>query len=132
MAISYFVTYPLLVVFFGMFVFFVYNIIMAGRGAVKIDPTDAGQAQGEIVNIRSSSGENSAFINAIIQVRFITADHKIVNTEGKAVIDIVKIPEYQKGVNVPVTYSKKEPKKIKINIPSPLDKSCRLNKEHYL
>lgn len=98
MAISYFVTYPLLVVFFGMFVFFVYNIIMAGRGAVKIDPTDAGQAQGEIVNIRSSSGENSAFI------------------------DVVKIPEYQKGVKVPVTYSKKEPKKIKINFPSPLDK----------
>lgn len=122
MAISYFVTYPLLVVFFGMFFFFVYNIIMAGRGSVKIDPTDAGQAQGEIVNIRSSSGENSAFINVNIQVRFITADHKIVNTEGKAVIDAVKVTEYQKGTKVPLTYSKKEPKKIKINIPSSLDK----------
>lgn len=54
--------------------------------------------------------------------KFVTADHKIVNTEGKAVIDVVKIPEYQKGVKVPVTYSKKEPKKIKINFPSPLDK----------
>ncbi|MCL6745326.1 hypothetical protein [Kosakonia sp. R1.Fl] len=122
MAISYFVTYPLLVIFFGIFVFFVYNIIMAGRGAVKIDPTDAGQAQGEIVNIRSSSGENSAFINVLIQVRFITADHKIVNTEGKAVIDAVKVSEYQKGTKLPLTYSKKEPKKIKINIPYPLDR----------
>ncbi|ANR77100.1 hypothetical protein BBB57_01810 [Kosakonia sacchari] len=122
MAISYFVTYPLLVVFLGMFVFFVYNIIMAGRGAVKIDPADAGQAQGEIINVCSSSGENSAFINAIIQVRFITADHKIVNTEGKAVIDVVKVPEYQKGAKVPLIYSRKDPKKIKLKIPSPLDK----------
>ncbi|MDN2486480.1 hypothetical protein MML63_12675 [Kosakonia sacchari] len=122
MYISYFVTYPLLVVFFGMFVFFVYNIIMAGRGTVKIDAADAVEAQGEIVNIRSSSGENSAFINVVIQVRFITTDHKIVNTEGKAVIDVVKIPEYKKGIKVPLIYSRKEPKKIKLKIPSPLDK----------
>lgn len=122
MYITYFVTYPLLVFFFCMFVFFVYNIVMAGRHSVKIDPADAVETHGEIVNIRSSSGENSAFINVIIQVRFITSDHKIINTEGKAVIDVVKIPEYPKGAKVPLIYSRKDPRKIKLKIPSPLER----------
>ncbi len=92
---------------------------------MRIDPLDANETQGEIVNIRSSSGENSAFINVVIQVRFTTADQKIVTSEGSAVIDVVKIPQYQKGAKVPLIYSEKDPKIIKLKILSPLEERMR-------
>ncbi|WP_438917775.1 hypothetical protein ACSX9W_11225 [Kosakonia cowanii] len=120
--ISYFVTYPLLVLFLGMFAFFCYNFIMAGRDAVTIEPEDSVEAYGEIIKIRSTSGGNASFVNVLIQVKLITANDKVVNTEGKAVIDVIKIAEYQKGAKVPLVYSRKDPMKIKLNIPSPLDR----------
>jgi hypothetical protein len=55
-------------------------------------------------------------------VKLITANDKVVNTVGKAVIDVTKIAEYQKGAKVPLVYSRKDPMKIKLKIPSPLDR----------
>ena len=51
-----------------------------------------------------------------------TANDKVANTEGKAVIDVIKIAEYQKGVKVPLVHSRKDPVKIKLKIPSPLER----------
>ena len=124
MNISYFTTYPLLFISFIVICFFIYALIRSGN-SVKIDPQDANETQGEIINIRSSSGGNSAFINVVIQVRFATTDNKIVTSEGSAVIDIVKIPQYQKGTKVPLIYSKKDPKIIKLKILSPLEERMR-------
>ncbi|BFO12662.1 hypothetical protein GGER_51720 [Serratia rubidaea] len=101
--------------------FFVYALIRGGSG-VKISPQDAVDTQGEIVSIRSSSGENSAFVNVLITVRFNTFDKKIITSEGRAVIDVTKLTEYKKGDSIPLTYSRIDPKKIKIKIKSPLDK----------
>ncbi len=122
MYISYFVTYPLLAFFLGMFIFFCYTFITAGRDAVNIEPEDSVDGYGEIVQIRSSSGGNASFINVIIQVKLITANNKVINAEGKAVIDVTNIPEYQPGAKVPLVYSRKDPKKVKFKIPSPLDR----------
>ena len=122
MYISYFVTYPLLAFFLGMFIFFCYTFIMAGRDAVNIEPEDSVDGYGEILQIRSSSGGNASFINVIIQVKLITANNKVINAEGKAVIDVTNIPEYQPGAKVPLVYSRKDPKKVKFKIPSPLDR----------
>lgn len=124
MNISYFTTYPLLFISFIVICFFIYALIRSDN-SVKIDPQDANETQGEIINIRSSSGGNSAFINVVIQVRFATTDNKIVTSEGSAVIDIVKIPQYQKGTKVPLIYSKKDPKIIKLKILSPLEERMR-------
>ncbi|WBF45538.1 DUF3592 domain-containing protein [Serratia rubidaea] len=121
MNLSYFTTYPLLAISFIAMVFFVYALIRGGSG-VKISPQDAVDTQGEIVSIRSSSGENSAFVNVLITVRFNTFDKKIITSEGRAVIDVTKLTEYKKGDSIPLTYSRLDPKKIKIKIKSPLDK----------
>jgi hypothetical protein len=121
MNISYFTTYPLLIASFIAIVFFAYTLIRGGD-RVKINPQDAIDTQGEIVKIRSSSGENSAFINVIITVKFDTSDNVTVTSEGTAVIDVTKIPEYQKGKMISLIYSKSDPKKIKIKVPSPLNK----------
>jgi hypothetical protein len=95
---------------------------MAGRDAVTIEPEDSVEAYGEIIKIRSTSGGNASFVNVLIQVKLITANDKVVNTEGKAVIDVIKIAEYQKGAKVPLVYSRKDPVKIRLKIPSPLDR----------
>jgi hypothetical protein len=95
---------------------------MAGRDAVTIEPEDSVEGYGEIINIRSTSGGNASFVNVLIQVKLITANDKVVNTEGKAVIDVIKIAAYQKGAKVPLVYSRKDPMKIKLKIPSPLDR----------
>lgn len=127
MTITYFVTYPLMFLFFCLFLFFVYCIVRAGNDGVKISPTEARQAQGQIVSIRSSTGENSAFLNVIIKVTFLTSDNKSVVSEGKAVIDAVKLAEYQKGCSVPLIYSLSDPTKIKLQIRSSLEE--RLKRE---
>ncbi|AUP76573.1 hypothetical protein CWS02_11690 [Enterobacter sp. EA-1] len=103
-------------------IFFVYAIIKARTGGVKIDPEDAIDTQGEIVSIRSTSGENSAFINVVIQVEFTTRQNRVIITEGTSVIDVVKISEYQKGTMVPLVYSKSDPQKIKFKIKLPLER----------
>lgn len=122
MNISYFTTYPLIFISSIALIFFIYAIIKASTGGVKIDPEDAIDTQGEIVSIRSTSGENSAFINVVIQVKFTTRQNRVITTEGTSVIDVVKIPEYQKGTMVPLVYSKSDPKKIKLKIKSPLER----------
>ncbi|MGY5956732.1 DUF3592 domain-containing protein [Kosakonia sp. BK9b] len=122
MNISYFTTYPLLFISAIALIFFIYGIIKASTNGVRIDPEDAIDTQGEIISIRSTSGENSAFINVVIQVKFTTRDNKTITSEGTSVIDVVKIPEYQKGAIVPLVYSKSDPKKIKFKIKSPLER----------
>lgn len=122
MNISYFTTYPLIFISSIALIFFIYAIIKASTGGVKIDPEDAIDTQGEIVSIRSTSGENSAFINVVIQVEFTTRQNRVIITEGTSVIDVVKISEYQKGTMVPLVYSKSDPKKIKFKIKSPLER----------
>lgn len=116
MNISYFTTYPLIFISSIALIFFVYAIIKASTGGFKIDPEDAIDTQGEIVSIRSASGENSAFINVVIQVKFTTRQNRVIITEGTSVIDVVQISEYQKGAMVPLVYSKSDPKKIKFKI----------------
>lgn len=119
MNISYFTTYPLLLVSFAALLFFIFSIVKANR-TNNISPNDAIETQGTIVDIRSSSGENSAFVNVVIRVEFNTQANTRVISEGRATIDVVKIPQYQAGATVPLIYSRENPKKIRLKIPSPL------------
>ena len=121
MAAYYFTTYPLIFISMVALVFFGYAIFKAS-GGTKIDPEDAVVTNAEIIDIRSSSGENSGFINVVIQVKFTTRDMKTILSEGDAVIDVVKLPQYQNGTIIPIIYSRIDPQKVKLKIPSPLVK----------
>lgn len=106
---------------FSIFAFLFYQTSKGGteNNAIRKEgiPTKA-----EIINIRSLSGGNSAFLNVEFTVKFSTNTQPEVITKVSSTISSVDTPKFQPGSTLPIKYKKDDPQKIIADIPSPLKK----------
>ncbi|EKM7807906.1 hypothetical protein PVN64_000285 [Klebsiella aerogenes] len=81
--------------------------------------TDGVSVLGTITGVRSRSGGNSGFINITVKFNYVIENGTTLEGEADAVIDAMKINDFQPGEKIPLSYSKKEPHKYILTIPKP-------------
>ncbi|MCU5771712.1 DUF3592 domain-containing protein [Erwiniaceae bacterium BAC15a-03b] len=121
--VNYFVTLPLMIIpliVIGFMIYAVLSVNARSREHKRLKENGT-ETTGQITNIASRSGGNSAYVNVTITATYFNKDtNQKCKGSGDAVIDIIKAENYQPGKNVQLIYNNEKPDLIFLLIPHPL------------